>query len=78
MQQRINHLEDLVRNLIAQNKNAPITPEGVETGASFTDSVFDASESIHSPGKTMIDDGHSVYKGAEDWYDILQEVNDHN
>lgn len=78
MQQRINHLEDLVRNLIAQNHNAPITPEGVETGGSFKDSVIDASESIHSPGKTVIDGGHSVYKGAEDWYDILQEVNDHN
>ncbi|RAO64651.1 uncharacterized protein BHQ10_000663 [Talaromyces amestolkiae] len=75
MQQRINHLEDLVRNLIAQNHNAPITPEGVETGGSFKDSVIDASESTHSPGKTVIDGGHSVYKGAEDWYDILQEIN---
>lgn len=78
MQQRINHLEDLVKNLIAQNQNAPITPEAVETGPSFKDSVSDASESTHSPGKTVIDGGHSVYKGAEDWYDVLQEVSDHS
>ncbi|GAM39498.1 hypothetical protein TCE0_034f11099 [Talaromyces pinophilus] len=75
MQQRINHLEDLVKNLIAQNQKAPITPEGVETGPSIKDSVSDTSESTHSPGKTVIDGGHSVYKGAEDWYDVLQEIN---
>ncbi|KAE8557032.1 hypothetical protein EYB25_001738 [Talaromyces marneffei] len=75
MQQRINHLEDLVKNLIAQNQKLPITPEGVETGPSFKDSISDASDSTHSPGKTVIDGGHSVYKGAEDWYDVLQEIN---
>jgi hypothetical protein len=76
MQQRINHLEDLVKNLIAQNQKAPITLDGVETGPSVKDSVSDTSESTHSPGKTVIDGGHSVYKGAEEWYDVLQEVCD--
>ena len=78
MQQRINHLEDLVKNLIAQNQTAPITPEGFDSGPSTKGSVSDASESTHSPGKTVNDGGHSVYKGAEDWYDVLQEVIDHN
>lgn len=77
MQQRINHLEDLVKNLIAQNQKAPITPEGAETGLSIKDSVSDTSESTRSPGKTVIDGDHSVYKGAEDWYDVLQEVSLH-
>lgn len=74
MQQRINHLEDLVKNLIAQKQKAPITADGVETGPSVKDSVSNTSESTRSPGKTVIDGGHSVYKGAEDWYDVLQEV----
>lgn len=74
MQQRINHLEDLVKSLIEQNQKTPVTPEIVETGPSTKDSVSDASESTHSLGQTVIDGGQSVYKGAEDWYDVLQEV----
>jgi hypothetical protein len=76
MQQRIHHLEDLVKNLIAQHQEVPSTTGGIESGPSIKDSVSNTSESTHSPGKTVIDGGHSVYKGAEDWYDVLQEVSD--
>ncbi|EED19685.1 conserved hypothetical protein [Talaromyces stipitatus ATCC 10500] len=75
MQQRINHLEDLVKNLISQHQQAPVSTGGAGTGSSMETSVFKASDSTHSPSKKVIDGAYSVYKGGDDWYDVLQEIN---
>ena len=75
MQQRIDRLEDLVKNLISEKQKAPVTPDDIDdAGISAKDSVSDVSKSAEGSGKTVIDAGHSVYKAAEDWYDVLQEV----
>jgi hypothetical protein len=73
MQQRIDHLEGLVKKLIAQHQKIPVN-DVVEHATPARDPVSDASDSARSPGKTVVDGVHSVYKGADDWYDILQEV----
>ena len=81
MQQRIDHLEDLVKRLIAQRQDIP--PNDVvfsqdspkpETGFVMTAVASDASDVACSASMTVIDGVHSVYKGADDWYDVLQEV----
>jgi hypothetical protein len=81
MQQRIDHLEGLVKRLIAQRQEIP--PNNVVcsqdspkpgTGFVITAVASDASAVACSAGTTVIDGVHSVYKGADDWYDVLQEV----
>lgn len=80
MQQRINHLEGLVKNLIeAQRKDLPIASSdaggpGPKSKYEATNVVSDASDVSHSTGTTVIDSTHSVYRSADDWYDVLQEV----
>ncbi|OKL63564.1 hypothetical protein UA08_01696 [Talaromyces atroroseus] len=74
MQQRIDHLEGLVKRLITQHQQVPL--DGVAEPAILAkNSMSDASDSTSSPSKTVIDGVHSVYKGTDDWYDILQEIN---
>lgn len=73
MQNRIDQLEDLVKRLIAHQQQNQ-SQEAVESASWAKDAVSDASDSASSPGKTVIDGVHSVYKGADDWYDVLQEV----
>ncbi|KAI9730023.1 MAG: hypothetical protein M1818_008292 [Claussenomyces sp. TS43310] len=82
MQQRIDHLEGLVKRLIAQRQEIPPkravcsqdSPE-TRTGCEMTGVASDASDVECSAGTTVIDGVHSVYKGADDWYDVLQEIN---
>jgi hypothetical protein len=81
MQQRIDHLEGLVKRLIAQRQDIPpnhvVCSQGSpKPGAGFvmTAVASDASEVAPSTSTTMIDGVHSVYKGADDWYDVLQEA----
>lgn len=73
MQQRIDHLEGLVKKLITQHQLNPPN-EVAEIRSSGQKAMSDTSDSAGSPSKTVIDGVHSVYKGAEDWYDVLQEV----
>ena len=81
MQQRIDHLEGLVKRLIAQRQEIP--PNNVVrsrdspkpgTGVVMTGVASDASDMACSAGKMVINGVHSVYRGADDWYDVLQEV----
>ena len=81
MQQRIDHLESLVKRLIAQRQDTPSNnvrsgQDGPEPGnrSVMTAMVSDASDVAGSAGITVIDGVHSVYRGADDWHDVLQEV----
>ncbi|KAH6693393.1 hypothetical protein BKA61DRAFT_279693 [Leptodontidium sp. MPI-SDFR-AT-0119] len=82
MQQRIDHLEGLVKKLIAQRPDSSPSSRvytqdspGSLTGPVTTASSLDASDVACSTGTTVIDGSQSVYKGADDWYDVLQEIN---
>lgn len=77
MGQRIDHLEGLVKSLIAQQQGTP--PNNVtrsqDSQKPGTGTVAsDASDVARSTGTTVIDGVYSVYKGVDDWYDVLQEV----
>jgi hypothetical protein len=81
MKQRIDHLESLVKRLITQRREIPSnsvarSQDGLESGTKFlvTSVPSEASDVASSAGTTVIDGVHSVYKGADDWYDMLQEV----
>ncbi|KAK9245854.1 hypothetical protein V1506DRAFT_506084 [Lipomyces tetrasporus] len=83
MQQRIDHLEGLVKRLIAQRQEIPpnnvvCSQDSPKPGTGFVMTAVgasDASDVACSAGTTVIDGVHSVYKGADDWYDVLQEIN---
>ncbi len=81
MRQRIDHLEGLVKRLIAQRQEIPpndvvCSQDSPKPGTGFvmTTVASDASDVACSAGTTVIDGVHSVYKGADDWSDVLQEV----
>ena len=81
MQQRIEHLETLVKGLLSQQQyvlmhSITSTQDSPESGTGSTDTAV-ASEGPDvefSPGTTVFDGTHSVYKGADDWHDVLNEV----
>ncbi|KAE8352768.1 hypothetical protein BDV28DRAFT_148725 [Aspergillus coremiiformis] len=78
MQQRIDHLEGLVKRLIAQHQGTPLanasrSQDSSKSGLSCV--TADAPDTSDMAGVTLIDDVHSVYKGTEDWFDVLQEIN---
>jgi hypothetical protein len=80
MQERIDNLENLVRTLMAQGQKD--IPAAVENGfldetAQNQDSpnIMDGSANLPCrAGTTIMNGGHSVYKAANNWSDILQEV----
>lgn len=82
MQHQIDHLEGLVKRLIAQRQDVP--PNDVVcvqnspkpgTGSIMTPPALNVSDVACDTGPTMvINDIQSVYKGADDWVDVLQEV----
>lgn len=79
MQKRIDDLENLVQKLIARSQELLPTPSPLPSDSPQPDSgsPMPEAESSHagsSPGTTIIDGNRSVYRGAEDWYDVLQEV----
>ena len=81
MQQRIDRLEDLVKKLIAQRQDTPpydVTDDQgrlkSETKSMVTSVASDTPDVTNGTGTTVIDGVHSVYKGTDDWYDVLQEV----
>jgi CCR4-NOT transcriptional regulation complex NOT5 subunit len=74
MQQRIDHLEDLVKSLIAQHQDISVQDRGTASGPT---PEVSSSSSVISEGDThttIVDGVHSVYKGKADWYEVLQEV----
>lgn len=82
MQQRINRLEALVKRLVAPLQDIP-NVDVVFTENNFTpetSSVLSPRASDRSDERglvtpmTDIDGHHSVYKGRDDWFEVLQEV----
>ncbi|KFA67837.1 hypothetical protein S40285_08750 [Stachybotrys chlorohalonatus IBT 40285] len=83
MGQRIDQLEQLVKRLISERQTVP--PTGIcdldylsaETTKSQVMSP-EASDADASPGAgmTIMEGDHSVYHGADDWYVVLQEINE--
>lgn len=83
MQRRIDHLEGLVKRLISQRQDG--LPNNV---INTQDTRQPGSEGVMSPvasnpsdvvsiagtSTTVIDGVQSVYKVADDWHDVLQEV----
>jgi hypothetical protein len=81
MRQRIDHLEDLVKKLIAQNQEVPVNKviSSSDSSVPGTKSAKnteapDAIDVASTAGTTVIDGVHSVYNSADDWFNVLQEV----
>lgn len=82
VRQRIDHLENLVKNLLAERQQTSsvsmhmaYTPEspGTQAGLAVSPAVSDAQD-VAGAGKLVMDGTHSVYRGGDDWYAVLQEV----
>ncbi|PWY88086.1 hypothetical protein BO94DRAFT_465265 [Aspergillus sclerotioniger CBS 115572] len=71
MRQRIDHLEGLVRRLIGEGKNSS-SPESVKGGTGG--GASEASE-VACVGSTVMDGVRSVYRGGDEWEDVLVEIN---
>ena len=82
MQQRINRLEALVKRLVAPLQDIPNVDEVVvennftpETSNVFSPPASDRSDERGLETPTTVIDGHrSVYKGRDDWFEVLEEV----
>jgi hypothetical protein len=76
MRQRIDHLERLVKKLATERRQdtAVVTPESpkCETETQIP-TVSSVDMGVSSAGTTAVDGIHSGH-GADDWYDVLQEV----
>jgi hypothetical protein len=73
MQRRIEHLEDLVKRLIAQGQiSQPTNVANQHSLVSWNDTPRGAS--VADTGSTVINGVHSVYKVADDWHNVLEEV----
>ncbi|KAK9244248.1 hypothetical protein V1506DRAFT_541930 [Lipomyces tetrasporus] len=69
MQRRIDNLEDLVKRLIVQGQ------AGLPTNVASQHLNAPDVASVADTGSTVIDGVHSVYKAADDWHNVLQEIN---
>jgi hypothetical protein len=85
LQQRIDSLENLVKNLMAQSqKGFPgetenDSPNDTASNLDTAGTVGDPANLPCSAGTTMIDgSSRSIYKAANDWSDVLQEVRNTN
>ncbi|OKL63177.1 hypothetical protein UA08_01376 [Talaromyces atroroseus] len=67
MQRRIQNLEDLVKRLIVQG-HGQVNVANQHLNSSDVASIADT-------GSTVIDGVHSVYKVADDWHNVLEEIN---
>lgn len=72
MQRRIDDLEDLVKKLIAEGQVG--LPQIVANQHNPVASNTSGVASIADTSSTVIDGVHSVYKVADDWHNVLQEV----
>ena len=82
MQQRIDRLEGLVKTLMSQAQTVPSSgisdlPHNTLTPDSGNESLEGKDDESAIPfnlGTTVVNGGHSVYKAADNWSDVLQEV----
>lgn len=77
MRQRIGHLEDLVKQLIAQRQGTPSHGDVEDkTNAPLTTGSGPASDgpNVAGAGKTLIDGVRSMYLSGNEWQLVLQEV----
>jgi hypothetical protein len=74
MQQRIDQLEGLVKKLIARRQDIPANSMVFHQDNPKPGTGFVMTAVASGTGTTVIDGGYSVYKGEDDWYDVLQEV----
>jgi hypothetical protein len=87
MRQRIDHLEDVVKKLIAERQQVSLLPQsnhGVglctpespkpEAGNSVATDAPGQDLPMGATGKTVMDGIHSVYLGGNDWSVVLQEA----
>ncbi|GFN19622.1 Zn(II)2Cys6 transcription factor [Aspergillus tubingensis] len=81
MKNRIDHLEGLVKRLIAErqnglSENAPHTPESsTPDDNKVLQGAHSHASEVACAGTTMIDGTRSVYRGGDEWYDVLEEIN---
>jgi hypothetical protein len=80
MQQRINRLESLVKTLVAQGQlkssfeDIILLDNMVERKDDPKTGTNDISTALSTAGTIVVNGGHSVYKAANEWSDVLQEV----
>ncbi|RAL16191.1 Zn(II)2Cys6 transcription factor [Aspergillus homomorphus CBS 101889] len=77
MRQRIDNLEGLVKRLIARNSQSPpkpvaLTPDCLNCG----ELVASETQDVALAGKTVMNGTQSIYQAGDDWYDVLQEINE--
>lgn len=77
MRQRIDHLEGLVKELIAQRqKTSPPRGDIAETTETSKTEAGPASDALQTAGssKMLVDGVRSMYLNGDDWQVVLQEV----
>jgi len=82
MQQRIDRLESLVKTLIIQNQGLSDSqsPPPLDGNVEISNNVMaglpimTAEATSIDSGTTLINGGQSVYKPANDWSTVMQEV----
>lgn len=79
MRQRIDHLEGLVKKLIAERQNTSPPRNNLntaDTNATSNGAAVPASDvlQVAGPSKTVTDGVRSMYLNANDWQAVLQEV----
>ncbi|KAK3358221.1 hypothetical protein B0T25DRAFT_517492 [Lasiosphaeria hispida] len=72
--QRIDRLEHLVKKLIAERQQFPVSP--ARKDESPTPETPKSGPGMAGGGKTFIDGVHSVYSSEDDWHAVLQEINE--
>lgn len=75
MRKRIDHLEGLVKKLIAQRQNTSSpSNDAADTIPEAEAGPASRSQEISGASKTIIDGVRSMYLNGDDWQVVLQEV----
>ena len=75
MRQRIDHLENLVKELIAQRQGtSPPRDNEDKTTAPLNSGAGPTSADVAGAGKTLIDGVRSMYLSGDELQVVLQEV----
>ncbi|KAK0712051.1 hypothetical protein B0H67DRAFT_493035 [Lasiosphaeris hirsuta] len=73
-QQRLDRLEHLVKKLLAERQQPPLSPAGKE--ALPIPATTESDTGVAGAGKTVLDGVHSVYSSEDDWRAVLQEIDE--
>ncbi|KAH8686099.1 fungal-specific transcription factor domain-containing protein [Tricladium varicosporioides] len=78
MQQRINRLESLVRNLASQVENNKPSPDATNSPPSVHDEKEShcVTEIQYGIGVLQVSNGRSQYRGSTHWGDVFHELNE--